>query len=77
MSLATHRFDWRDLWVDTLFTPHAAPRILDRHEIPADTPPPLRAAIDTAVVRLLAEHQSVARYLQALLPTLRQRANFE
>ena len=74
VSLAAHRFDWRDLWVDILFTPHGAPRILDRHEIPADAPPPLRTAIDAAVHRLLAEHQSVARYLQALLPTLRHRA---
>ena len=77
VSLATHRFDWRDLWVDVLFTPHAASRILDRHEIPAAAPPYLRPAIDTAASRVIAEHRSVARCLQALLPTLRQRANFE
>ena len=74
VSLAAHRFDWRDLWVDILFAPHAAPRILDRHEIPAATPPSLRTAIDTAVARLLAEHRDVARYLQALLPALRHHA---
>ena len=73
-SLAAHRFDWRDLWVDILFTPHSGPRILDRHEIPADAPPHLRTAIDTATRRVLAEHRDVARYLQALLPTLRHRA---
>ena len=74
VSLAAHRFDWRDLWVDILFTPHAAPQVLDRHEIPADTPPRLRAAIDTAVARLLAEHRDIAHYLNILLPTLRHRA---
>ena len=73
-SLAAHRFDWRDLWVDILVTPHGAPRVLDRHEIPVHTPPPLRAAIDAATTRVLAEHQTVARYLQAHLPTLRHHA---
>ena len=75
VSLAAHRFDWRDLWVDVLFT-HA--------RRPAGARPPrdprrphrrhLRAAIDAAVARvLLTEHRDVARYLQALLPALRHR----
>ena len=72
-ALGAQRFDWRDLWVDILITPHAAPQVLDRHEIPATAPPPLRAAIDAAVARVLTEHRAVARYLQALLPTLRHR----
>ena len=53
VALTAHRFDWRDLWVDILITPHAAPQVLDRHEIPATAPPPLRAAIDAAVWRSL------------------------
>lgn len=72
-SLSAHRFDWRDLWVDILFAPHAAPQVLDRHEIPATAPPRLRTAIDAAVGQVLTEHREVARYLQALLPTLRHR----
>jgi len=73
-ALTAQRFEWRDLWVDILITPHAAPQVLDRHEIPASAPPPLRAAIDAAVDRVQAEHVEVARYLQALLPALRHRA---
>ena len=41
---------------------------------PATAPPTLRAAIDAAVHRVLAEHRTVARYLQALLPALRHHA---
>ena len=74
VALTADRFDWRDLWVDILITPHAAPQVLDRHEIPAATLPPLRAAIDAALGQVLAQHRAVARYLQALLPTLRHRA---
>ena len=73
-TLSAQRFEWRDLWVDILITPHAALQVLDRHEIPATAPPPLRAAIDAAVGRVLAEHCAVAGYLQALLPTLRHRS---
>ena len=73
-ALSAHSFDWRDLWVDILITPHAVPQVLDRHEIPATASPRLRVAIDAAVARVLAEHRAVARYLQALLPTLRHRA---
>ena len=72
-TLSAQRFDWRDLWVDILVTPHAAPQVLDRHEIPRHAPPPLRAAIDAGVARVLTDHPAVARYLQALLPTLRHR----
>ena len=75
-TLSAQRFGWRDLWVDILITPHAALQVLDRHEIPATAPPPLRAAIDAAVDRVLAEHCAVAGYLQALLPTLRHRTAF-
>lgn len=74
VSLTAHRFDWRDLWVDLLVGPCGAPRVLDRQEIPATAPAPLRTAIDAALKQALAEHQAVARYLQALLPTLRHRS---
>ena len=73
-ALSAQRFDWRDLWVDILITPHAAPQVLDRHEIPASAAPSQRVAIAAAVVRVLTEHREVAHYLQALLPTLRHRA---
>ena len=72
--LTADRFAWRDLWVDVLETPYAAPQVLDRHEIPATVPPPLRASIDAAVHQVLAERRAVARYLHALLPALRHRS---
>lgn len=72
VTLAAGRFAWRDLWVDVLVTPHGAPRVLDRHEVPAAAPRRVRALIDAAVGRVLADHRTVARYLQALLPALRQ-----
>lgn len=72
VTLAAGRFAWRDLWVDVLVTPHGAPRVLDRHEVPAAAPLRVRALIDAAVGRVLADHRTVARYLQALLPALRQ-----
>ena len=74
VTLSADRFDWRDLWVDLLVTPHGAPQVLDRHEVPATAPPALRAAIDHAVHQVLAEHRAVACYLHALLPTLRHRS---
>ena len=74
VTLRADRFDWRDLWVDLLVTPYGAPQVLDRHEVPPTAPPPLRAAIDHAVHQVLADHRAVARYLHALLPTLRHRA---
>ena len=72
VTLAAGRFAWRDLWVDVLVTPHGAPRVLDRHEVPAAAPLPVRALIDDGVGRVLADHRTVARYLQALLPALRR-----
>ena len=74
VSLAAHRFAWRDLWVDLLIMPYAVPQVLDRHEIPAAVTPHLRTAIDAATHRVLGEHQSVARYLKDFLHTLRHRA---
>lgn len=74
VTLSAGGFDWRDLWVDVLVLPHAAPRVLDRHEIPSDAAPGLRAAVDAAVRRVLAEHRAVAGYLRALLPALRSRS---
>ena len=73
-SLTAQRFDWRDLWVDILITPHAATQVLDRHEIPATAPQAAaRRHRRPASDRVLTEHRAVARYLQALLPTLRHR----
>lgn len=74
VTLAAARFAWRDLWVDVLLLPHAAPRVLDRHEVPPAAPPALRAAVAAGLRRVLADHRAVARYLQALLPSLRHRA---
>ena len=74
VALAAHRFDWRDLWVDVLAALHGPPQVLDRHEVPADTPQPMRTAIDTALHRVLTDLPAVAGYLHALLPTLRHRA---
>ena len=48
------RLEWLDLIVDVLVLPGAPPRFVDEDEIPADAPPHLRRAIDSAKAEVLS-----------------------
>lgn len=61
---------WRDLTLDVLVTPGAAPRILDEHELPTDLAPPTRQIIDHALATVLAEHQPCIDQLETVADRL-------
>jgi uncharacterized protein len=56
---------WRDLVVDVLVRPGVAPEVLDRDELPAHLPEPLRATIEASVATLVGDSERVLREIDA------------
>lgn len=66
-ALSDAGLSWRDLVLDLLVRPGAAPQVLDEADLPADLDPATHALVDDARCRLLAD-------LPSLLPDLQERS---
>jgi len=62
--IAPGRLEWRDLTVDILLRPGAAPEVLDEAELPADLDPGLGHEIARAKNQVLASHEPLVAGLE-------------
>jgi hypothetical protein len=69
-----HHLSWRDLTVDILLLPGAAPAVLDEDELPPTLPPATRAHIEAARDQVLASVPALTTEIEAASTGLWPRA---